>query len=271
MLRVEKVTYAIQERKLLKEISFQVRPGEVLAILGANGAGKSTLMQLLCGDRKPDTGVINLYGKSLKVYDVRELAKCRALLSQQQHITLAFKVNEIVLMGRYPHFKSNPSKRDLEIVAEVMEVCGVDDFADRVYMSLSGGEQQRVQLARVLVQLWDNPKSLLLLDEPIAALDMHFQQKVLAIAKALSRRGFMVVMVLHDVNYAAIYADRILMLKNGRKLFDGTPVEVLNKANLYTVFSVETHVALNPKILKPIVHLEEMKLDGLVFTKVDAD
>lgn len=264
MLRVEKITYAINERKLLKEISFQVRPGEVLAILGANGAGKSTLMQILCGERKPATGLVSLYGQCLATYDARVLAKCRALLSQQQHITLAFTVAEIVLMGRYPHYKSNPSKRDLEIVGEVMDICGLSDFGDRVYMSLSGGEQQRVQLARVLAQLWDNPNSLLLLDEPISALDMHFQQKVLAIAKALSRRGFMVVMVLHDVNYAAIYADRILMLKNGRKLFDGTPVEVLNKANLYTVFSVETHVALNPKILKPVVHLEEMTLEGSV-------
>ncbi|QBQ40773.1 heme ABC transporter ATP-binding protein [Sphingobacterium psychroaquaticum] len=265
MLRVEKVSFEINGRKLLKEVSFQVRKGEVLAILGANGAGKSTLMQILCGDRKPNSGVVNLNGIALPDYDVRVLAKSRALLSQQQHISLAFKVAELVLMGRYPHYKSSPTARDLKIVEEVMAICGITALADRVYMSLSGGEQQRVQLARVLAQVWDNPDSLLLLDEPISALDMHYQQKVLAIAKALSRRGFMVVLVVHDVNFAAIYADRILMLKNGRKLFDGTPVEVLNKTNLYTVFSVEASVELNPKILKPVVQLEELKLEADVF------
>lgn len=261
MLRVEKVSFEIQGRKLLKEISFQVRPGEVLAILGANGAGKSTLMEILCGECKTHTGIVKLHGKAMHDYDTRELAKCRALMSQQQHVTLAFKVGEIVLMGRYPHYKASPSQRDLDIVEEVMTICGITEMSDRVYMSLSGGEQQRVQLARVLAQVWDSKESLLLLDEPISALDMHYQQKVLAIAKALSRKGFMVVMVVHDVNFAAIYADRILMLKNGRKLYDGTPIEVLNKSNLYTVFSVETAVELNPKILKPVVQLEEMKLE----------
>ena len=270
MLRVEKLTYEVKGRKLLKDISFQVRKGELLAILGSNGAGKSTLMAMLCGDKTPDSGSITLHGKPVGSYDMLELSKCRAMLSQQQQISLAFKVREIIMMGRYPHFRSNPAARDREVVEEVMKLCGMADFADRVFLSLSGGEQQRVQLARVLAQIWDNPDSLLLLDEPISALDMHYQQKVLAIAKALSRKGLMVVIVVHDVNFAAMYADRILMLKHGRKLFDGPPVEVLNTKDIYTVFSVETTVELNTKTLKPYIRLEEMCMEAHLMDPVSA-
>jgi ABC-type hemin transport system ATPase subunit/putative heme degradation protein len=266
MLRVEKLTYTVKGRKLLKDVSFQLRKGEVLALLGANGAGKSTLMRLLSRELKADSGIVQLFGKTLDQYDGRELSKCRAMLNQQNHLSLAFSVREIVMMGRYPHFKSQPTAYDQQIVEEVMQICGIGMFADRVYLSLSGGEQQRVQLARVLTQIWDNPESLLLLDEPISALDLYYQQKVLAIAKAMSRKGFMVVVVLHDVNFAASYADRILMLKNGRKLFDGTPVEVLNKKDIYTVFSVDTEVAINVQTLKPNIQLQEMVLDGSLFT-----
>lgn len=262
MLRVEKLNYEVKGRKLLKDISFQVRKGEVLALLGSNGAGKSTLMKLLSGENRPNAGVIRLNGQVLDDYDPRVLARCRAMLSQQQQVSLAFTVREIVMMGRYPHFKARPSAVDLEIVDEVMELCGVEGFGDRVFMSLSGGEQQRVQLARALVQVWDSEGSLLLLDEPISALDMHYQQKVLAIAKALARRGFIVVIVVHDVNFAATYADRIIMLKHGRKLFDGSAIEVLTTSNIYTVFSVEATVEINPKTLRPYIRLEEMPLDA---------
>lgn len=268
MLRVEKLSYEIKGRKLLKDISFQMRKGEVLAILGANGAGKSTLMGLLCGEKKPTDGAILLNGRALDQYDMKELSRCRAMLSQQQQMTLAFKVSEIVMMGRYPHFRSTPSAKDLLVVDEVMDLCGVKSLGDRTFLSLSGGEQQRVQLARVLAQIWDNQDSLLLLDEPISALDLQYQQKVLAIAKALSRRGFMVVLIVHDVNFAAMYADRIIMLKNGRKLIDGTPVEVLNAKDIYTIFSVESVVELSAKTLKPNVKLEELVLDATGFNSL---
>lgn len=268
MLRVERLSYEIKGRKLLKDVSFQVRKGEVLAILGANGAGKSTLMGLLCGEKKPTEGTIVLNGKALDQYDKKELSKSRALLSQQQQMTLAFTVSEIVTMGRYPHFKSIPSSQDRLVVEEVMALCGVESLAERAFLSLSGGEQQRVQLARVLAQIWGNTDGLLLLDEPISALDLQYQQRVLAIAKALARRGLMVVLIVHDVNFAAVYADRIIMLKNGRKFIDGTPVEVLNGKDIYTIFSVESVVELCAKTLRPHVKLEEMVLDTTAFNSL---
>ncbi|WP_306429407.1 ATP-binding cassette domain-containing protein [Sphingobacterium sp. E70] len=110
MLRVEKINYELKGRKLLKDITFQVRKGEILAVLGANGAGKSTLMGVLCGEKKPDSGQIHFNGKLLSAYDAAALSKCRALLSQQQQMTLSFKVEEIVLMGRYPIIEIRPQR-----------------------------------------------------------------------------------------------------------------------------------------------------------------
>ncbi|RZF61348.1 heme ABC transporter ATP-binding protein [Sphingobacterium corticibacterium] len=265
MLRIEELSYEIKGHRVLKDVSLQVRKGEVVALLGANGAGKSTLMRLISGELKPSSGNITLFDKRIDKYENRTLAQGRAMLSQQHAINMAYTVKELVVMGRYPHFQSSPSVKDWKIVQETMAICGVADFADRVYLSLSGGEQQRVQLARVLSQLWDNPDALLLLDEPISALDLHYQQKVLSIAKSLSRQGFMVLVILHDINMASLYADRIIMLKNGRKWLDGTPNEVLNDKNIYTIFSVESSISVDNHSLKPHIFFKEMHIEPSFF------
>ncbi|MBD1434814.1 heme ABC transporter ATP-binding protein [Sphingobacterium sp. DN00404] len=265
MLRIEELSYEIKGHRVLKDVSLQVRKGEVVALLGANGAGKSTLMRLISGELKPSSGNITLLDKRIDKYDNKRLAQGRAMLSQQHAISMAYTVKELVVMGRYPHFQSSPSLKDWKIVQETMDICGVTDFADRIYLSLSGGEQQRVQLARVLSQLWDNPDALLLLDEPISALDLHYQQKVLSIAKNLSRQGFMVLVILHDINMASLYADRIIMLKNGRKWLDGTPNEVLNNKNIYTIFSVESSISLDNHSLKPHIFFKEMQIEPPFF------
>ncbi|TYR34137.1 heme ABC transporter ATP-binding protein [Sphingobacterium phlebotomi] len=265
MLRIEQLSYEIKGHRVLKDISLQVRKGEVVALLGANGAGKSTLMRLISGELKATSGNIMLLEKCIDKYDNKTLARGRAMLSQQHAINMAYTAKELVVMGRYPHFQSSPSAQDWKIVEETMAICGVTDFADRVYLSLSGGEQQRVQLARVLSQLWDNPDALLLLDEPISALDLHYQQKVLSIAKSLSRLGFMVLVILHDINMASLYADRIIMLKNGRKWLDGTPNEVLNSKNIYSIFSVESLISIDSHSLKPHILFKEMRVDPQFF------
>jgi len=118
------------------------------------------------------------------------------------------------------------------------------------YLPSAVGEQQRVQLARVLAQIWDVPNALLLMDEPVASLDLQYQQQTLAIAKMLSKRGFMVISILHDINLAAQYADRVLLLKNGRKWYDGTAAEILNTKNIYEVFEINSDVYTNPRTLK---------------------
>jgi iron complex transport system ATP-binding protein len=251
MLIADHISYETGKRMLVKDVSFSIRPGEMLVILGANGAGKSTLLRMLSGERTPSKGSLTLHHKEVSHYSSPELALKRAVLNQQNIVNMAFMAQEIVMMGRYPHYQNNPSAKDREICEEVMKLTGTMHLAERSYLSLSGGEQQRVQLSRILVQIWDIPNALLLMDEPVSGLDLQYQQQTLAIAKALSKRGFMVISILHDINLAAQYADRILMLKNGRKWYDGTASEVLNTKNIYEVFEIDSDVFTNPKTLKP--------------------
>ena len=250
MLIADSLAFEIGRKALLRDVSFSIRPGELLVILGANGAGKSTLLRMLSGEKKPHKGSIKLNGSDLNSLSAAQLALRRGVLNQQNILSMAFTVQEIVLMGRYPHAKNGNIQTDLQILDEVMNLTGIAGLADRSYLSLSGGEQQRVQLSRILAQIWDVPNALLLMDEPVASLDLQYQQQTLAIAKMLTRRGFMVVSVLHDINLAGQYADRILMLKNGRKWYDGTTAEVLNGKNIYEVFEINSDVYINPRTLK---------------------
>ncbi len=262
MLKVESVTYEVKKRTIVKDITFTVRPGEVLALMGANGAGKSTLLRLISGEYRPHNGAVYLYGKELQTYNPVELAKVKATLSQHNVVNMPFLCREIIMMGRYPYHKNNPTEADHVIVEETMKVCGIEQFADRSFLTLSGGEQQRVQLARVLAQLWDQSKGLIILDEPVAGMDMLYQQQTMAIARALAQKGYMVVAVLHEINLAAQYADRIMMIKNGRRWKDGTPSEVLTPLDIYSVFSMETEVMINPRTLKPFVITREITLNA---------
>lgn len=262
MLTVENVTYEINKRALVRNVSFSMRCGEIVAILGANGAGKSTLLRMLSGEKKTSEGNISLNGKCITRYGAAELAQKRAVMSQHNVVNVDFLAKEIVMMGRYPHYKNNPTVNDEQIVQQTMDLCGVMHLEDRSILSLSGGEQQRVQLARVLAQIWDCPGALLLMDEPVSAMDLQYQQQTLAIITALARRNFMVIAVLHDINLAAQYADRLLMLKNGRKWNDGTPAEVLNTKNVYNIFSIEAEVSINLHTLKPFVLPKEIRIDS---------
>lgn len=260
MLKVDAVHHIIKGRTIVKDVTFSVRPGEFVAILGANGAGKSTLMRMLAGDCIPDKGAVYLNNKPLQQYRPHELADKKALLTQHNTVSMDFLCSEIVMMGRYPYHDNRPADNDLNIVAEALQVCGVDHLADRSYPTLSGGEQQRVQLARTLAQLWDRPGGLLLLDEPLAGLDLQYQQQAMAIMKAFAQRGFMVIAVIHEINLAAQYATRLLLMKNGRRWCDGTPCEVLTPLNIYSVFSIEADVTMNPFTLHPYVVAREIML-----------
>ncbi|WP_163410166.1 heme ABC transporter ATP-binding protein [Flavobacterium ajazii] len=265
MLRVESISYKINNRYLLKDITFSIRKGEMVAILGANGAGKSTLMKILCREKQPSEGRVVYDAKNLDDYSAKELASKRATLYQQNTVSLAFTVEEIVLMGRYVKEKDNTNISNELVLKETMEICGVSHLADRSMLTLSGGEQQRVHLARVLAQVWDNKEALLLLDEPVSSMDMLYQHQTLAIANALTKKGFMVVCVLHEINLAAQYADRVIMLKGGRKWWDGAPEEVLTNRNIFTAFGVHTQVHTDPRTLLTQITPNGFKLDAAVF------
>jgi iron complex transport system ATP-binding protein len=217
---------------VLRGVDITISGGEVVALVGPNGAGKSTLLGVLAGDVALESGEVTLDGHPLRDVGAGGLARRRAVLLQHQGLSFGFRVVDVVRMGRSPWHRSSQADRDDEVVASVMAVADVDALADRVFPTLSGGEQARTSFARVLAQ----EAPVLLLDEPTAALDIRHQESVLGVARGVARAGSAVVVVLHDLSLAAAYADRICLLAAGRVAADGTPDEVLTAELLGAVY-----------------------------------
>lgn len=253
MFDVQNLSYHAGRRPLLRDVSVQARPGELLAVVGANGAGKSTLLRLLSGDLAPSAGVVRFGGRALGDIPAAELARRRAVLTQQHTLSLAFRVRELVLMGRYPYFRGQPTAHDQSVVEQALQLVGLTRLAERSYPTLSGGEQQRAQLARVLAQVWEAEKGFLLLDEPLTGLDLNHQHHTLEVARALVQRGFGVVAVLHDLNLAAQYADQLLLLRQGQVVAAGRPAEVLTPAHIRHAFDVDVALLPHPTLGTPLI------------------
>ncbi|MBP2474998.1 iron complex transport system ATP-binding protein [Crossiella equi] len=234
---------------ILHGVSLTVRTGEVLALLGPNGAGKSTLLAALTGDVAPSGGQALVHGRPVGAYRPRELALLRAVLPQHVQLSFPFTVAEVVEMGRAPWTGTARAAEDEEAVAAAMRESEVEEFADRRFPSLSGGERARVALARVLAQR----VGLLLLDEPTAALDLRHQEAVLRVARRRAEAGDAVVVVLHDLGLAAAYAHRVALLAGGSLAACGTPAEVLTPALLSEVYRHEVEVLAHPRTGAPLV------------------
>ncbi|GFZ88096.1 heme ABC transporter ATP-binding protein [Dyella caseinilytica] len=229
-----------QGRAVLQGINLQAHPGRVLALIGPNGAGKSSLLGALAGWMAPSLGEVSLDGKPLSAWPTMSLARRRAMLSQNVQLGFAFLVEEVVMLGRTPGGRHATHAQDAVIVEQALRLAQVAHLRGRNYLELSGGEQQRVQLARVLAQVWeqqDGP-AWLLLDEPEAGLDIAHQHDMLKQMRALSRRGYGVIVVLHDLNLAARYADEIALLTQGRLVRLGTPDYALDAQALSKVYGL---------------------------------
>jgi iron complex transport system ATP-binding protein len=223
MVEARQVTFKAGNQIILQETSVLFEKGMFHVIMGSNGAGKSTLMRLLAGDENPSSGIIFLENKPLARFSRRELAIKRSVLSQQYNIAFPHTVREIVTMGRYPYFSGRPSVKDINTISSTMQMMDVDHLANRQYHTLSGGEAQKVQMARVLAQIdpVDNSESkVLFLDEPVSHLDIRFQYQLLEAAKKLCERNITVIAILHDINLAMTFAERILFLKSGKLIYD---------------------------------------------------
>lgn len=239
MIEVHDLSYSVGQKSILKSVGFTLPSGQMLAVIGANGAGKSTLLKLLCREMKPNAGSILFNNKDIELYSIRELAQIRSVLTQHNTVSVLFTVKELVLMGRYPHFEQHPSAQDIKIVNAVMNETGITHLAGRDYNTLSGGEQQRVQLARVIAQIYHRPNAFLFLDEPTNGLDLLYQQQILQLARNMADRGYTVISILHDINFASQYADQILILKNGHTVALGSPLEVINCDNIHQAFGIK--------------------------------
>jgi iron complex transport system ATP-binding protein len=236
----------------LGPLDLALAPGEVIGVIGPNGAGKSTLLRVACGDIAADSGTLELLGRPLNAWPPRQRARRLAVLPQQSLLTFPYTVTEVVTLGRVPHDSGRATDR--RIVDNVLAALDLDHLRERRYTELSGGERQRVQLARVFAQVWegDGPR-LLLLDEPTSALDLAHQQQVLAGVRNLARDGCGVLMVLHDFNLLAAYADRLLVLQTGQCRALGTPDSVLSEQLFRDVFDVDVNILRHPTRGTPMV------------------
>jgi iron complex transport system ATP-binding protein len=249
MLEARDVSYRVGPALLLDTVSLAVKRGQVLVLVGPNGAGKSTLLKVLSGDLAPSSGEVLLEGRPLAEYRARDLALRRAVMPQQTVLQFAFTAREVVLMGRSPHLRGGESGHDLAVADTCLERTDSLRFAGRAYPSLSTGEQQRVTLARVLAQ--EAPA--LLLDEPTASLDIRHQELVMQIARESADGGAAVLAVLHDLNLAAAYADRVAILSRGRLTACGAPWNVFSDTLLSDVFEHPVAVMRHPLRDCPLV------------------
>lgn len=263
VLHTDRASYRVGNTTLLHNITLQLTKGTLHALVGPNGAGKSTLLQLLAADIAPTSGDVFFGAKRIDECSKRELALKRAVMPQDVVLSFAFTSEEVVMMGRYPHMlagnrtrtsRNGPHDRVTErddgaIVAETMRVTESQPLRDRLYPTLSGGEQARVTLARVLAQA----TPVILLDEPTASLDPRHQHLVMRLAKQHAKGGGTVLAVLHDLNLAAAYADDIILMNAGRIRACGPPIDVLEPSILEEVFQTNFHVTDHPRFPHPLV------------------
>jgi iron complex transport system ATP-binding protein len=256
MISVEQIKYSIGAKNILNNISIQFLPGTCNLIIGPNGSGKSTLIKLLSGELDNYDGRVMYNGADIKTYSKLRLAASRAVLSQQTELSFPMTVEEVVMLGRNPHFEFNPSNKDLEIVKEVINLLDLNSFILRNYQTLSGGEKQRVHYARVLAQIWESPNGeqrYLFLDEPLNNLDIYYQEHFLKMAVSLLNETTTLIGVVHDINIALRYANQLSFLKEGAIIKNGVPAKIVDAILIKEVFNVDTQIMAHPSSGKPIV------------------
>ena len=256
MIRADKVSVSIGSRRILHGVDFTAAPGELTAIIGPNGSGKTTLLKALCNDIASE-GEISINGVNLRKLKPWQAATMRAVLPQSTILSFPFTVREVVKLGT-TNGRSGAQDSEIDHLPD-MALARVDlhGFAGRFYQELSGGEQQRVQLARILCQIWapilDGQPRFLLLDEPVSSLDIKHQLMIMDVAKSFVEAGGGVIAILHDLNLTSMYADKVLVMKQGRRQVFGSPLEVLQDDLISDVFECNLRMGALPDARIPFV------------------
>jgi iron complex transport system ATP-binding protein len=227
------ISFRYNGKDVLKEISGTINPGEIHAIVGPNGSGKSTLLKCLDGILKPRKGTVYLNDLTMEEIQKEDIAKSLGYVQQTFEPVYAANVYNTVLLGRKPHINWRPGKTDKKIAEKVLYDFGLEDFALRNFNELSGGEKQRIHIARAMAQQPD----VLLLDEPTSNLDMKFQIEIMQILKKVADKNISVVMAIHDLNLAIRFADKFTLIKNGQILNSGG-MDIINEENLQILYEV---------------------------------
>ena len=246
-LTIKNVSFSYASVRALDKISIEIDEGKIVSLVGPNGAGKSTLLKCIDRILRPQKGVIFLDGKEVSRINSKELARMMGYVPQSTIEVFPFTVFDIVLMGRRPHIGWRVNEKDVEIVAQTLKFMGIEELGARYFDELSGGEKQKVAIARAIAQ---EPK-ILLLDEPTSNLDIRHQLEVMVIIRKLvQERGISAIMAIHDLNLASRFSDRLVMFKNHQVFTIGKPELVLNPENIRETYGVEAQVT-NGYLNKP--------------------
>jgi len=244
-LEIKQVDFSYFDGLILHNINLSIGAGEMVGLLGPNGSGKTTLIKLASGVLKPRRGEIKLDGTLLRNLQRKLIARRVAVVPQQFHIPFAFSVSEVVMLGRIPFIRAFAGEMvaDRDAVTAALGVVGIGELEQRRFDELSGGERQKVILAMALAQ---QPR-LLLLDEPTVHLDITHQVEILELVKSLNvEQGITVIAAMHDLNLASLYFDRLVLLKEGRVIADGTPAKVITEDRIKEVFAASVRVEPHP-------------------------
>ena len=240
-LKIENLNFEIDNTKILNNINFEIKKGEFVGIIGPNGCGKSTLLKNIYNILTPTNGNIYIDNSSITEFSPKELAKKISTLTQHSGGDFDFSILDIILMGRYAHSSmfSSTNKKDLLIAEKALDKVGLSHFKHRSFLSLSGGEQQRVMIARAIA----GENDFFILDEPTNHLDIRYQLEIMDIMKSLDITMFSAI---HDMNIASTYCDKLILLNRGEIISIGTPREVLTEENFKNIFGVEVYLSTNP-------------------------
>ncbi|MFL9833208.1 heme ABC transporter ATP-binding protein [Chryseobacterium terrae] len=254
MLKARQIDYKHKEFFILNDVDVSLNYGDFLAIVGPNGAGKSSLLSILANEVKQKKQKIIFKNKDISDWEVRELSLHKAKFSQHNSNEIPLQVKDVVMMGRYPYFDSQPRKEDFEAMNKLMYETDVYHLKERDYNTLSGGEKQRVHLSRVMAQLENEiEQKLVFLDEPLNNLDVKHQYKALEIIKKFTQNANSAIVVLHDLNLAAQFADKILLMKGGKVSAYGTPEEVFTSENITEAYNFPCTICSHPVNSNPMI------------------
>ncbi len=244
MLEIENISFSYGKKTVFKNLNLKVFNGEFVAILGANGAGKTTLFKTICGLEKPEFGSIKIAGKNIEKYSTLELAKMRAVLMQDGEFNFESSVLDFVLLGRYSAGGFFASSLDKKIAKYSLRLVGLEGFENRIFTRLSGGERRRVELAKTLCQIGEcgRENSLIMLDEPNSNLDPKNANFAMRAVKDFGDKKTSILAILHDVNLASQYADKIALFSDGEIFAFGTPNEVITSENLKRAYGADAKI-----------------------------
>ncbi|KFF26281.1 heme ABC transporter ATP-binding protein [Chryseobacterium vrystaatense] len=254
MIKANQINYLHKNFHILEGVDVSLDYGEFLAIVGPNGAGKSSLLSVLANEIKQGKQEILFKDKSIADWEVRELSQHKSKFSQHNSNEIPLDVKDVVMMGRYPYFDSQPRQEDFEAMNKMMYETDVYHLKDREYNTLSGGEKQRVHLSRVMAQLENEiAHKVVFLDEPLNNLDIKHQYKALEIIKNFTKKANSAIVVLHDLNLAAQFADKILLMKSGKVSAYGTPQEVFTAETISQAYNFPCTICGHPITNNPMI------------------